>query len=886
MALAPSTHLGPYEILAPLGAGGMGEVYRARDTRLDRTVAIKILPAQLSSDPVRKQRFEREAKTISGLNHPHICVLHDVGSQDGISYLVMECVEGDTLAKRLEKGPLPLEQVLKYGMQIADALDKAHRSGVVHRDLKPGNIMLTSTGAKLLDFGLAKPVAALTSVATLTAAVTQSSPMTEQGAIVGTFQYMSPEQVEGKELDGRSDIFSLGAVLYEMLTGQRAFTGKSQLSVASAILEKEPALISSIKPLTPPALDRCIRRCLAKEPERRWQNAGDLASELLWIAEGGSQAGLAVPLASRRRKRKRSIWIAAAVAAGLVAAYAGWQGGLRTRTRNPMHLTVTLPLDKALVNNSTEPIAISPDGTSIVYSAQGNDRKAQLYLRKLDTFENTPIASTEDGECPFFSPNGEWLGFFADGKLKKVSLRGGSSVVIADEAVPTAGSWAEDDTIYFKKSFASGVYAVAAGGGQARQVTQPAKTDDRAHLWPDALPGGNGLIFTVWTGRSFNDARIEGLSFKTGKRKVLIPGGTGGRYLSNGYLAYARSGTLFTVPFDLERLEVQGAPVPMIEGVMTGASNGDAGFAFSRNGTLAFQPGTFTSFERNLLWMDRSGKATNITDDVKPYTSAALSPDGKRIALTLESSTFDVWVYDLERDTLTKASFGGDDYRPRWSPDGKMLAYDSSKSGHQQIYVKQGIGQGSEEVVTDGPENKELYDWMPDGREVIFGRQNENTGWDIYVAPVQGDHKPRALFEAPFNQRGARVSSDGKWLAYVSDESGQLEVFVQAISDPSTRTQVSRETGWEPRWARSGNELLYRSKDRVMSVKFAPGVALIPGKSVVLFEDKNEWSGYDVARDGRLVVTREAQNKGTGTQINVVLNWFEELKRRQPGKNP
>lgn len=320
----------------------------------------------------------------------------------------------------------------------------------------------------------------------------------------------------------------------------------------------------------------------------------------------------------------------------------------------------------------------------------------------------------------------------------------------------------------------------------------------------------------------------------------------------------------------------------MIEGVMTGASNGDAGFAVSQNGTLAFQPGTFTSFQRNLLWMDRSGKATNITDEVKPYAFADLSPDGKRIALTLQSSSFDVWVYDLERDTLTKASFGSDDYRPQWSPDGKMFAYDSSKSGHQQVYVKHGIGQGSEEMVTDGPENKELYDWTLDGREVIFGRQNENTGWDLYAAPIQGDHKPRALVEAPFNQTGARVSPDGKWLAYISDESGQPEVFVQAINDPSSRTQVSRETGTDPRWVRSGNELLYLSKNRVMSVKFAPGGALSPGKSVVLFEDKKDWSGYDVARDGRLVVIRDAENKGWGTQINVVLNWFEELKRRVP----
>jgi Tol biopolymer transport system component len=386
------------------------------------------------------------------------------------------------------------------------------------------------------------------------------------------------------------------------------------------------------------------------------------------------------------------------------------------------------------------------------------------------------------------------------------------------------------------------------------------------------------LIFTVWTGRSFNDARVEGLSFKTGKRKVLLVGGSDARYLSNGYLAYAHNGTLFVVGFDPERLEVKSAPVPIIQGVMSGASNGDAVFAVSQNGTLVFQPGSLTSFQYNLLWMDRNGKAVNITEEVKPYAFPAISPDGKRIALTLQSSTFDVWVYDLVRDTLTKASFGSDDYRPRWSPDGKMLAYDSSKSGHQQVYVKHDIGQGSEEVVTDGSEDKALYDWTADGRDVIFGRRNKDAGWDIYAAPIQGDHKPRPLVETPFNQTEARVSPNGKWLAYVSDESGQNEVFVQAMNDPNTRVQISRDTGSSPRWARSGNELLYLSKDRLMSVKFAPVGAFNPGKPIVLFEDKREWSGYDLARDGRLLVAREAEEKGTGTQINVVLHWFDEMK--------
>ncbi len=409
------------------------------------------------------------------------------------------------------------------------------------------------------------------------------------------------------------------------------------------------------------------------------------------------------------------------------------------------------------------------------------------------------------------------------------------------------GSWDDDDTIYFEKSFASGVYAVSAGGGQPRQVTKPAGTDDRVQLWPAALPGNSGLIFTVWTGKSFNEARIEALSFKTGKRKVLVEGGTDAHYLANGYLAYAHNGTLFVVGFDPERLEVKGTPAPVIEGVMMGASNGDAAFGVSRNGTLVFQPGTLTSFQRNLLWMDRSGKATPITQEVKPYAFPAISPDGKRIALTLMSSSFDVWIYDLERDTLTKASFGGDDYRPHWSPDGKLLAYDSSKSGHQQVYVKRGGGQGSEQVVTDGPEDKQLYGWTKDGREVIFGRQNKDTGWDLYAAPIEGDHKPRPLVEASFNQTQAHASPDGKWLAYVSDESGEDEVFVQALDDPGTRVQISRETGSAPRWSRSGNELLYRTKDRLMSVKLAPGATLSPSKPSVLFEDKKEWIGYDVA---------------------------------------
>ena len=876
MLLAQNTRVGPYEIVSPLGAGGMGEVYRARDTRLDRTVAIKILPPEMSRDTLLKQRFEREAKTISNLNHPHICVLHDVGSQDGLSYLVMECLEGETLAKRLEKGPLPLEQVLKYGAQIADALDKAHRSGVVHRDLKPGNIMLTSTGAKLLDFGLAKPASPLTSTAMLTA-VTQDSPVTEQGTIVGTFQYMSPEQVEGKELDGRSDIFSLGAVLYEMLTGQRAFEGKSHLSVASAIVEKEPAPITTTKPMTPPSLDHAVQKCLAKQPDERWQSASDLASELSWIHTAGSESA-AAPLIHRRRQRVLATWVGVGVALVVLAAYLGWRGGLREQSDSPVHLAVTLPAGKVLDNSSFEPMTISPDGSAIVYAAAGDDRKTQLYLRRLEAFESTPITGTEGATSPFFSPNGESLAFFSEGSLKKVLLRGGSPAVVAEAAV-SWGNWGENDTIYFCKSFSSGIYAVPAGGGQPWQVTQPG-SGDRAHLWPKALPGNSGLIFTVWTGRSFNEARIEGLWFKTGRRKVLVEGGTDGRYLANGFLAYTRNGTLFVVGFDPKRLETKGTPIPIIDGVKSGAANGDADFAVSDNGTLVFQPGTFSSYQRNLVWMDRTGKTRNVIEGIRPYAFPVISPNGQRVALTLQGSSFDVWVYDLGRGTLTRASFGGDDYRPHWSPDGRMLGYDSSKSGQQQVYVKRGVEQGAEAAMTDGPENKEFYGWTPDGHEIIFGRQNKDTGWDLYAAGVEGDHKPRPLVVGPFNQNEAQLSPDGKWLAYVSDESGEPEVFVQAMKDPGTRAQVSSEGGTDPRWAHAGDELLFRSNRRVMSVKLSPGGALSLSKPVLLFEDKKDWNGYDVASDGRLVVARNAEDKGSGTQINVVLHWFEELKKK------
>jgi hypothetical protein len=494
MALASGSRLGPYEIIAPLGAGGMGEVYRAKDTRLERAVAIKILPAHLCSDAAHKQRFEREAKTISSLNHPHICVLHDIGHQDGVDYLVMECVEGDTLAKRLEKGPLPLELVLKYGAQIADGLDKAHRSGVVHRDLKPSNIMLTPLGAKLLDFGLAKPASQLASLATLTAASAESSPLTEQGTIVGTFQYMSPEQVEGKELDGRSDIFSLGAVLYEMLTGKRAFEGRSRLSVASAILEKEPAPISTVIPLTPPALDHAVKKCLAKFPEERWQSASDLASELKWVSESGSQAGVPAPRKARSKMRERLAWSVAAACALVAVALAVLYWSRAQQKPRAIRSYVKATLSSGfLFSGQVSGFALSPDGLRLAYVALDADKRAVLWVRKLDSLQAQPLAGTEDASFPFWSPDSRSIGYFATGKLKRIEASGGPPLTLCDAATPRGGSWSQSGVILFAPNLNTPLFRVSASGGTPTAVTSLSHDTEKGvvtHRWPQFLPDG------------------------------------------------------------------------------------------------------------------------------------------------------------------------------------------------------------------------------------------------------------------------------------------------------------------------------------------------------------------------------------------------------------
>jgi eukaryotic-like serine/threonine-protein kinase len=888
MALPSGTRLGPYEILPLLGVGGMGEVYRARDTRLERTVAIKIL-SQLSSDPGRRQRFEREAKAISCLNHPNICTLHDIGHQDGIDYLVMECLEGETLAKRLEKGPLPVEQVLKYGVQIADALDKAHRSGIVHRDLKPSNIMLTSTGAKLLDFGLAKPASPLVHMATMTA-TKMETPVTEQGTIVGTFQYMSPEQVEGREVDGRSDIFSLGAVLYEMITDQRAFEGKSQLSVASAILEKEPAPITTLKPLTPPALDHAIRNCLAKNPDERWQTAKDLSLELNWIAVSGPEGLANPPEPLHPRRTTILLWGALSLLLAAATGTAAWTMRPQPPPQPVSRTVITLPPGQHLTSLNERVLALSQDGTQLAYVALQGE-KQQIYLRSMDNPQPRAIPGTEGGTSPFFSPDGQWLAFFANQKLKKVSLDGGGVITLADATNPHGGSWSSEGTIAFPS--ASGALQQTPDTATASQPLSRGEKDEVAHRNPEFLPGGKSLLYVTSTS-SFNwgsDAHVvaqRGMS----DRRNLVTGAVSPQYASSGHLLVAQEGNILAAPFDAERLMITGPFSSVVEGVLQSRFSGVAQYAVSRNGSLAFVSGGVQTDQRRMVWVERNGKDQVIGAPVRAYLFPRISPNGQHVAVTVAEATTQVWSYDLFRETLTRMTFeGNQNSNPVWSPDSKRIAFRSLREGGDSILSEPAEGGQSEKLFADDhsadapPLPVVPMSWSPDGQTLAFLRVGQIDVWMLSL----NERKAKPFLATPFSEGAPRFSPDGRWLAYVSNESGRYEVYVLAYPGLGGKLQISTDGGTEPVWNPKGRELFYRSGNKMMVVDVVTQPTFTAGKPRVLFQGQFLPSpatapNYDVSPDGqRFLMLKAAEPEGEEpTQINVVFNWFEELKRRVP----
>lgn len=894
MALAPATRLGPYEILEPLGAGGMGEVYRARDVRLDRIVAIKILPKQFSSDAAHKLRFEREAKTVSRLNHPHICVLHDVGHQDGIDYLVMECVEGETLAKRLEKGPLPLEQVLKLGSEIADALDKAHRSGVVHRDLKPGNVMLTPGGAKLLDFGLAKPVARVASLATLTV-TKQESPVTEQGTIVGTFQYMSPEQIEGKELDGRSDIFSLGAILYEMLTGKRAFEGKSQLSVVSAILEKEPQPIAAIKPMTPPAVDHTIRRCLAKDPEERWQTARDLALELKWTAETSPSAP--VPSLTAVGARRRTIRLFGTFAVLIMFGAGLFVVGYVSRSiPEPQTIRASIPPPESAVfsvaSSIVASVGMSPNGRLLAFTAEEKNGVPRIWVKSLDNITSQPLSGTEYGYAPFWSPDNKWIGFFSTGKLKKVEAVGGPVETLCDANLGRGGTWNQEGVILFSPNISQPLFQVAAKGGPCVPVTQlDASRQEVTHRWPQFLPDGKHYLFYV---RSVGSAAgvYVGLLGST-ERLQLISSSTSAVYSPPGYLLFARGDALVAQHFDLTRMRVTSDPVVVARYVSIFPGFNYASFSVSQTGVLVYSSGP-SEPGRQLAWYDRQGKQLGKVGPQEYISWPQLSPDGKRLAgrlFTQPSGNFEIWTYDLARGVHTRASFSAlTALAPIWSPDGKQIAYAHSalQASGDHMFLLDADGTGKEhpleepliEAIGNYPSS-----WSSDGRILLFDHLDKSGKISVWALPLAGDHKPYAVMQTQFNAQMGKISPDGRWLAYVSNDSGKDDVYVSPFSKDGARVQVSTLGGSQPRWRQDGRELFFVSPERnVMIADLVQDRGELRVRDVRPLFALNLLGGlpgyiYDVTSDGQKFIASEDVRHTSSVPLTIIVNWSAELEK-------
>jgi len=895
MALAPGTRLGPYEILPLLGAGGMGEVYRARDTRLERTVAIKIL-SQLSSDPGHSQRFEREARAISCLNHPNICVLHDIGHQDGIDYLVMECLEGETLAKRLERSPLPVDQVLKVGAQIADALDKAHRAGIVHRDLKPSNIMLTSTGAKLLDFGLAKPASALVDVAAMTATKTET-PVTERGTVVGTFQYMSPEQVEGRELDGRSDIFSLGSVLYEMVTGQRAFEGKSRLSIASAILEKEPAPITTLKPLAPPALDHAIRGCLAKDPNDRWQTARDLSLELKWIGEAGSQAGApAVPGRSRWSVRERIGWGAAAVLLGLLGALgmAYFRKATPSASAVVVRAAILPPADSQFVDALAQSFgapAISPDGRQLVSAVRDIQGKFSLWLRGLnDAGGGRMLPGTEGGGLPFWSPDGRSIGFFAGGKLKRIDTDGDFLQILCDASAGRGGAWSPDGIILFAPNANSPLFEIPTKGGTPRQITKlNTARGEFSHRWPVFLADGRHFLFLV---RDYENPEMAGIyagSLDSQDYHMVVRTAQGPAFEARGTILYVRDGAVVAQPFDERKLVATGEPTVLPDRVGFSPGTVRALFGASPAGVFAYYPASPGGFLA-VTWYERDGRRGDPlgTGDL---VAPALSPDGTHAVVTIlniEGLGTDLWSFDLTRGTKTRLTSGpGPKVGGIWQPDGRFVLFSSALKDMPHIFRVKSDGTGAAETVLETAGVVEIpWSVCRDGRYLAYARTPLGSQASVWILPLAGDQKPFALVQSQFRNTAPAFSPDCKWVAYVSNETGQEEVYITHFPEVTRRYQVSTQGGTFPRWRGDGKELFYFSgpQNSMMAVSVDEKVEeLSLGSPRALFHLANNagsFSVFDVTADGRRFLISEPNSPAGTVPLTLVTNWDAELKKR------
>ena len=875
MPLTAGTSLGPYQIDAPLGAGGMGEVYKATDTRLDRTVAIKVLPEHVANDPDLKQRFEREARTVAALNHPHICTLHDIGTQDGIDFLVMEYLDGQTLAQRLEKGALPLDQALTVAIEIADALDKAHRQGIVHRDLKPANIMLTKAGAKLLDFGLAKLKPA-DQVGGLSAMATQSAGLTGEGKILGTLQYMAPEQLEGKDVDARTDIFAFGAVIYEMVTGQRAFEGQSQASLIAAILERELSPMSSIEGMSPAALDRIVTTCLAKSPDARWQSTADVGRQLMWVRDadaveeqGGPDSG------STRDRRLLASWPMALVtslgAAIFAAGVVWWLFQPTPMQTEQTEFEVVPPVGDWILG---EGLALSPDGRTLVYVARRGSVR-QLFRRSMIEIEAVAIPGTEAPGAPFFSPDGQWVGFVADGALKKVALAGGAPLVICPlTSNLTGAAWGADDTIVFAQG-TSGLFQVSADGGEPAVLTTP--ETGTTHVRPALLPTDAGVLFTVWSG-SPETAQIAVLRAGEQDHEILVTGDYS-HVLSTGQLLFERGGTFWGIAFDQDSLRTSGEAGPVLEGVELAFG---AQLAVASNGTLAYSPFNVNE-DTETVHFDRAGSRLGSFEGA---FSPRISPDGRLVIGTVNS---DLWSYDLARGQSQRVtSDPGRDATATWSHDSTKVYFASDRIGGVFNIFEKEIGTSRPEsplLVTD--RTKHVMHASMDGRLLMFDVHTAGQQ-DLWTLSLSEDAAAEAFVESEFDEDDGQFSTDGRWVAYASNSSGRHEVYVGAFRHPGQTALISTDGGKQPKWRADGRELFFLAADgQLMAVSVdGDGDEFHRGVPEPLFQtgvDNPEASVslWDVAPDGQEFFV-SVPAPGSERRIRVVLNWLDELQRLVP----
>ena len=887
MALAPGSRLGPYEIVSALGAGGMGEVYRARDARLNRDVAVKILPAAVSADPERRERFEREARAVSSLNHPHICAVYDVGSQDGVDYLVMELLEGESLEARLARGPLPLDAALKYGIEIADALSRAHRQGIVHRDLKPANVVLTKQGAKLLDFGLAKVGAPGGAASGVSIMPTIEKSLTADGTILGTFQYMSPEQLEAHDADARTDIFAFGALLYEMVTGRKAFEGRSQASLIASIINASPAPLSSVAPMTPPALERLVRICLMKDPDDRWQTAQDVATQLRWIAEGGSQIGAPAPVVARRKSREHLAWALAGV---LAIAAAGVTTRLLLHTDPaplPTRFTVTSPPGVVLSFPR-----ISPDGRTIAFVGTAVTRnRTSIWVRSLDSFDVRELEGTEGVLRPFWSPDSKYLAFFANrSQLKKVAVAGGPPQLVATASAGSDGSWSSQGVILFDGGPADPIWRVPAGGGTVSVAMKPDPSRKEVGVaWPTFLPDGKHYLYAVNDANGPTGLRVGALD----EEGSTALGDVQSRFeYAAGHLVYVSQNTLVARPFSVKTRTFTGDPFPVTDKIQI-QSLGLVDFSISQTGDLAYISQAAEQKSR-LLWVTRNGQEAGTVGEPAAFSDLALSPDGTRVAVAVASggsgrSNTNIWIYDVKRGAASRLTFAdGLQIAPVWSPDGTRVAYAYTKSLYQ-LATKLASGAGAEERF---PEDKERHllptDWSRDGSRlavVSVERALDNQDLFVFDPRQPGKAEPFLQTPAPIRESMPRFSPDGRWVAYQSNESKRNEVYVQPYPPNGGRWQISTAGGNTPIWRGDGREIFYMGSDDTLyaaPVEVKSG-GLEVGNPVKLFQrvvihGAPQIYRWAADRDGQRFLLNVPIENATPQSAQIVLNWAATLR--------